>query len=121
MKKIDNKMLLFRIALLVLMLVVAAKTFGQTTTFNYVSNWNKETKMFEEPVSKTNTIVIDRVNKRVRINGTQVFIVQRFLDQSKIFIIDCRDSLTREECSIEFKDKGKVVQFDFLNRRYIFK
>lgn len=112
---------ILRIAFILFVLFLGFASYGQTTTFNNVSKWNIDKKQFDEPISQVNIVSIDRTNKRVKVNNNQVFFVQRFLDQRGIFIIDCRDSLTKEECSIEFKEKGKAVQFDFLNRRYIFK
>jgi hypothetical protein len=104
--------------LIIILFFVCSYTKAQTTSYSVVINFNKEQSKFEEPAPQVNIISIDRSGKRIRINENHSYYIQRVLDQKGIVIFDCRDSLTKEGCSIEFFDNYKVAQFEYPNRKY---
>lgn len=104
--------------LLLILILTCVQIKAQTASYSVVINFNKEQNEYEKPISQINTISIDRAGKRIRINENHSYYIQRVLDQKGIIIFDCRDSITKEGCSIEFFDKYKVAQFEYPNRKY---
>ena len=98
---------------IILFVALCCAAKAQITTFSLTSTYDKE-QGYNGLNQQINTVTVNEPNKRIYANST-TYIIRHVIRGGNILIYDCKDSLSKADCTIEFQDKGQTCIFEHFN------